>query len=418
MQVKYGMAHLELPELITRSARILKPNKKASINNPEKAIELVIEKPDEGAEIKEIFRQGEQVCIIVNDATRVAGTEKILPVMLNYLNRIGIKDQDIFIQFAEGLHRPTTDDEMEHIVGKEIKDRISLFNHDAYSKSDLIRIGYTKRKTPVDINERVLKADRRIIIGSINYHFFAGFGGGYKSLVPGVAGIETIEANHSLMLENGSRIGVLEGNPVHEDLKEAARMVGCDYAVYTVLNEDKEMLAIFGGEIEAVHKAGCSFVEQTYGVVIDAPADIVVAGCGGYPKDLNLYQAQKTLENAAQAVKENGIIIFVAECPEGIGSEKFYHYAKKFKTVDQLKKALTNQFEIGGHKAYAVARVTEKAKVLIVTELTYDDAAELGFIKCVDLKEAAVQALEQVGKDPLVYFMPAGSITTPILNIK
>lgn len=416
MLLKYGKANLKLPSNIKKRLKPLKLKQSEPLENPTSRITEVLRKPDKGPGIREICSSGEKICILVNDPTRVARTELILPLLLKELNAAGVADSDIFVQFAEGLHRSTTNEEMDQIVGSHIRKKVRLYNHDAFDPSIQKELGRTSRGTLVQVNRRVVNADRRIIIGSINYHFFAGFGGGYKSLVPGVAGKDTVEANHSFMLNPDSRLGVLDGNPVHEDLKEAARMVGCDYAIYSVLNETKEILEVFGGEVDAVHRKGCLFVEQTYGVKITEPGDIVLVSCGGYPKDINVYQAQKTLENASQAVKKDGVIVFIAECPEGPGSDKYYEYARKYKTLPELKEALTANFEIGGHKAYAVARVTARCDVMMVTELSTEVSHELGFIKYESIEVALEKAMQKVKEDPLIYYMPEGSITTPIIG--
>ncbi len=413
MDLKYGKTFIGVPDKVVCNSQILLLKSVDPLTDIEQRIKDALRAPTAGSPLEEVVSPGEKVGIIVNDPTRLARTEVILPHLLHELGQAGVVDENIFIIFAEGLHRQTTDEEKVQIVGKEIASRIALYNHDAHDSSILVNVGATKRGTPVNINRHIANCDRRIVVGSINYHFFAGFSGGYKSIVPGVAGADTIKFNHSLMLDDRARLGKLNGNPVHEDLKEAASFVGCDFMVNVVLNEHKEILAIFSGDIEQAHKKGCEFVEEVYGVEVGALGDIVIASCGGYPKDINVYQAQKTLENASRAVKDGGAIILIAQCLEGAGSEKYLDWARKYKTLSEIKHALSLNFVMGGHKAFAVSRVTSNNRVFIITDLEAELAAELGFYKCISIEEALSEASEYIDGEALVYIMPEGSITTP-----
>ena len=414
MELKYGKSFIELPDNIASRSINLKLKLINPLSKIEQNIKNALIAPTSGNSLRETVKRGERVGIIVNDSTRIARTEIILPFILEELGQAGVPDDDIFIIFAEGLHRQTTDAEKVEIVGKEIASRLKLYNHDAHDSSVLVNVGTTKRGTKVHINRHIANCDKRIVVGSINYHFFAGFGGGHKSIVPGLAGAETIKSNHSLMLDSKARLGNLRDNPVHEDLKEAASIVGCDFMINVVLNENKEILAIFSGDIDEAHKEGCDYVADVYGVEINELGDIVIASCGGYPKDINVYQAQKTLENASQAAKSGGSIILVAKCSEGAGSEKYLDWARKYKTLSEIEKALKADFQMGGHKAFAVSRVTSSIKVFMLTDLDSNLTTELGFEKCYDIEDVFDDEVKKAIGKPLIYVMPEGSITTPI----
>ena len=265
------------------------------------------------------------------------------------------------------------------------------------------------------MNKRVAQADRRILTGSVVHHFFAGYGGGRKALIPGVAGYETIRKNHSLMLDERSRIGKLKDNPLHEDLLEAAQMVGCDFLLNTVLNEQKEILGFFAGDMIKAHLAACTMVDRVNGVEIKYLADVVIASCGGYPKDINLYQAHKALYNAMQALKPGGQVIFLAECTEGVGSDTFQEWAHKFGSLHQLEEAIRREFVLGGHKAYTLSRLLQRGTVYMVSGLSPQKARLFGFVPVASLDEA----LEMVyghNRSKLTYIIPQGSLVVPRLQ--
>ncbi|MGI6097154.1 MAG: nickel-dependent lactate racemase [Dethiobacteria bacterium] len=416
MRFKYGKKTLELPLEGLLQYKELKLKDTTPLKDPHAEILRALRRPTSGKPLKERVCKGESVCILVNDPTRVARTELFMPLLLAELNEAGIEDEQITAVFTIGSHRPVTAGEMRRIVGEEAAARILLLNHEPDNEHNLTYLGDTARGTPVKINSIVASADRRILTGSIIYHFFAGFGGGRKALVPGVAAMETIQANHRLMLEEGARLGVLEGNPVHEDLLEAANMVGADFLLNVVLNEEKELLAVFSGDMQEAHRRGCSFVEEVYGVPITKKADLVIASCGGYPKDINIYQSQKTLENAAQAVRDGGVIILLAECAEGAGSAVYEQWAKRYRRLPEMEAALRNNFQLGGHKAYAISRVLSRCQVFLVSDLEQKLAAELGFKAFGDPEGALRKAMLCIGGNLVTYIMPEGALTTPVFN--
>jgi lactate racemase len=413
MELLYGKERVTLNLPANMPWRILNPTKITPLDDPEAAISRALHNPIGLPPFSEIFKPGKAVCLLVNDSTRDARSDILLPPLIKELKQMGVGAADIFIVFANGNHRLLTYKEMSSLVGPGVASEIAMYNHDSRNDQEMVYLGETTRGTPVYVNEKVVRADRRILTGSIVYHFFAGFGGGRKALVPGVSGWETIKINHSLMLNERAQSGILEGNPVHEDLLEAAKLVGGDFLLNVVLNEEKEILGVFAGHMVQAHQEGCRMVRQVYGTAIDEQADVVIASCGGYPKDINLYQAQKTLDNAVQAVKEGGRLILLAQCSEGTGSAVYEEWACRYHSLVELKRALLADFQLGGHKAFAVARSLQKCTTYLVSQLHPEMVRRLGFIPAASLDEAIDLTYAGLGKKLVTYIIPQGALTVP-----
>ncbi len=415
MLLKYGTTELalDLPETIP--AKVISGSSPRALADPPGSVKKALQQPVAAPPLPETVTPGETVCILVNDATRAACSEIFLPPLIETLESAGINKKDIFIVFTNGSHRMLTKSEMVDLVGAEVASAVAMYNHDCRDMSNHIDYGLTSRGTPVYVNKMVAQADRRILTGSVVHHFFAGFGGGRKALVPGVAGWDTIQKNHSLLLDERAHSGRLEGNPVHEDLLEASFMAGGGFLLNTVLNEQNEICGVFAGDMVKAHLEACRLVDETNGVYLVNPADVVIASCGGHPKDINLYQAHKALDNTIRAMKPDGSLILLAKCPEGIGSENFEKWAAKQLPVRELEANLKAQFELGGHKAYTVAKLLQKGKVYLLSDLPADKAKLIGFIPVSTLDEA-LSLVYQGEKSPLTYIFPRGDRCLPVIG--
>jgi nickel-dependent lactate racemase len=386
------------------------------LEHPEQAILEAIRNPIGTKPLREIVKTGETVAIIVNDPTRVANSHVFVPILLNELNSIGVPDTKIRIVFALGTHRAMTQEEMIKEVGPEAAARVQMFNNDCRDQSKYQYFGTTSRGTPVWFNKLVTEVDHIICTGSVVHHFFAGFGGGRKAMLPGVAYYETIRHNHSLMLEPGARIGNLDDNPIYLDQIEGVEMCRPAFLLNTVLNEKKQFLKIFAGDYIMAHQEACKFVDTVYGTEIGRHADLVIATCGGYPKDLNVYQSQKTMDNAICAVKEGGIVILLAECREGSGSALYEKTMQENNTPDKVQALIKKDFQIGIHKAYAVTRLIKRAEFILVSSLDPDLARTLLFTPAKTIEEALQIAFQKLGPNPSIIVMPQGSYTVPRLK--
>jgi nickel-dependent lactate racemase len=339
-----------------------------------------------------------------------------MPILLDELNSAGIPDKDMFIVFALGTHRDMAEAEMIKEVGPAVAARVRMYNSDSRDASQFKFFGTTSRGTPVSFNKLVAEADHIVCTGSIVHHFFSGFGGGRKAMLPGVAAYETIRKNHSMMFDPNAVIGKLEGNPVYHDQVEGVQMCRPSFLINTVLNEKKEFLNVFAGDFVTAHQQACKFVDVVYGVEVDERADLVIATCGGYPKDINIYQLQKTMDNAWCAVKDGGVVIVLGECREGTGSALYEKTMQENDSADKVEATLKANFQIGAHKAYAVTRLMKRAEFILVSSLDPALARTLLFTPAKYIDEALKLAFEKLGSDASVILMPQGSLTVPRLK--
>lgn len=370
--------------------------------------------------IDKIIKPGQTVTFICNDPTRVANSFDFMPVLVNEMNRLGIPDENMLIVFSLGTHRLMTHEEMVEGVGEEVASRIRMVNSDSRKPEDFEYFGTTERFTPVLINKHLNHCDHVILTGTIVHHYFSGYGGGRKAVLPGCAAMETVRHNHSFMLDPNAGLGRTEGNPVYEDQMEGVALWAKNRSVFlfnAVLDAEHRFLRMFAGDYVKAHQEACKFVDSVYGVPIPRKADVVIASCGGYPKDINVYQMQKTMDNAVLAVREGGVVILLAECEEGSGSQVLEDTCRRLKTPDAIEAELRERFVIGANKAYAVTRLMKKADFILVTALDKQLAKDMLFTAAVDTVEEALKlAGGRVGEDFSVALMPTGSLTVPLVK--
>ncbi|QDR81532.1 nickel-dependent lactate racemase [Sporomusa termitida] len=387
------------------------------LSDPAESVREAIRNPIGCKPLRDIVKTGETVVFLVNDTTRIANSHIFMPILLDELNSAGIPDQDMWIVFALGTHRLMTEEEMVGEVGSSVSQRVRLYNSDCRDAGQFRYFGTTSYGTPVYFNNKVVEADHIICTGSVVHHFFAGFGGGRKAMLPGVAHYETVRKNHSLMLDANAVIGKLDGNPIYHDQVEGTEMCRPSFLLNVVLNEKKEFLKVFAGDYIQAHRECCEFVNGVYGVPVEKEADLVIASCGGYPKDINVYQLQKTMDNAWCAVREGGVVIILGECAEGSGSAIYEKTMQKYTTPEQVEAAVKADFQIGAHKAYAVTRLMKKAHFILVSSMLPELARLLLFTPARDMEEAMELAVNKFNLiQPRIILMPMGSITVPLIN--
>jgi lactate racemase len=352
----------------------------------------------------------------VNDITRLARADLLLPPIVDTLNAAGIPDRDIFIVFALGIHRPQTDGERRLIVGDRIFNRIRSFDHISTDDENLVEIGTTSFGNRVEINRQVWEADRIILTGEIIHHLIAGYSGGRKSLVPGVAGFRTTTFNHRMIFDPNCCAGKLDGNPAHEDLLEACRLAAPDFLVNVVLSPEGRLIRVVAGHFDLAHREGCREVDRLLAFEIDRPYDLVIASAGGFPLDIDLRQAHKGLENACRALRPGGSIVFYAECPNGAGSQSFEDYVRRYSDEFEMRAALERDFAVGGHKAYWVARLGRLFDIHLVSALPPEFVRRCHF-QPVDPSEHQVaigRLLEIAGASERVAVLPRAGFTLPV----
>jgi nickel-dependent lactate racemase len=410
LSLKYGHASQRLRLPAGMRAAVLAPGRIGGTGPEADLVRAALAEPIGCSGLSRLVAPGQRVVVVTADITRPCPSERLLPLLLDELNGAGIPDRDITVVFGLGTHRPHTAAEQEALVGPTVFRRVHCGDSDP---EDVERVGVTKRGTPVDVFRPVRRADVRVLVGVIEYHYFAGYSGGFKALIPGVCTEATIQANHRRMTEAGAIAGSLDGNPVRDDIEEAGALVGADFILNVVLDEHKRIVRAVAGHPVLAHRAGCAALDAFGRATVDRPADVVVIGAGGSPKDLNLYQAQKALDNGRHIVRPGGILLLVAECPEGLGHHTFEEWMRDPGGLDAILHRIRREFVIGGHKAAAVALAMKQAAVYLVSSLPQDLARSLHFVPFGDLEGAVAAALGAVGPDPFVAILPEGGSVLP-----
>ncbi len=392
---------------------VLEPSEIRQVPQEEDTVRLALAHPIGSPRLPDLVRPGETVAIVTSDITRPMPTWKVMPALLDQLYAAGIRPQDITLVFALGSHRGHTPEEQAHLAGERAYREIRCVDADP---QDCVRVGVTSRGTPVDIDRRVAQADRRICLGNIEYHYFAGYSGGGKAMMPGVSTRAAIQANHRFMVQPEACAGRIAGNPVREDIEEAASLVGVDFILNVVLDPHKKILYAAAGNVTAAHRAGCRFLDSLYRCPIPRKADIVMVSQGGAPKDLNLYQTQKALDNARHAVRDGGVIILIGSCQEGLGEKTFEEWMTTAPNPHSLINRIRRDFQLGGHKAAAIALVLEKADIYLVSDLDPDFVRSIFLTPFPTVEEAYAAARAKCGEAASVLAMPYGGSTLPAVQ--
>ena len=374
----------------------------------EAEIRRALAEPIGAPRLSELAAAASSAVIVVSDVTRPCPSHTFLPALLEELRPL--PPEAVTIVFALGGHRPHTPEEQRALVGEEVAaSGARLLDLD---RDDCVPVGTTSRGTPLAVFRSYLDADLRVCTGNIDYHYFAGFSGGAKAVVPGICTYDTIRANHGMMLDERAKAGVLEGNPVREDIDEAGGMIGIDFLFNVVLDEERRVVRAVAGDFLAAHRAGVAFYDARCDLGVDEAADVVVASPGGTPKDMNLYQAQKTLDNVAGAVRDGGVIVLVARCGEGLGNAVFEEWMTSMRAPRDLVDRIRREFVLGGHKAAAIAALLERVDLHVVSELPDDLVRAMHMTPFDDVGAAVAAAVGRAGRDARILVIPHGSRVT------
>jgi len=396
---------------------LIEPKEKVGVQDPIVEVKRALNEPIGAKKIHEIADPGSKVAIVVDDATRPTPSHLMVPPIIEELKLAGVKDENITIIFGCGTHRPVTEGEALKILGENVVKRFKVISHNCKAP-DLVYLGTTQYGTKVYVNKVFADADIKILTGDICLHYYAGYGGGRKSVLPGIAGEETIRANHAMLLHPNAKTGVLEGNPVHEDMMHAAKMANVDFILNVVTNSKGEIVKAFAGDLEKAFYEGVKLVDEMYKVPVDQRADIVVVSPGGYPSDLDLFQAYKAVDSALNVVKRGGVIVLVAECSEGYGNQVFYEWMVKFKDLKTIEKQIKQNFILGGHKAYYLLKALQKAQIILVSVMPDYYAVNVFKLKTArTANEALNQAFTISGEKAKVWAIPYGNYTLPEIKV-
>jgi nickel-dependent lactate racemase len=395
------------------TVNILQPNTLEDSLSEDYVIREALRKPIATEQLNKLVNPDDKIVIVTSDITRPVKSKIILPYILEELHKANVKDDNITIVLALGSHRKHTEDEKKILVGEQIFESIKVIDSDM---TNCVNLGICKNGTPIDIFKPVVDADKVICIGNVEFHYFAGYSGGLKAIMPGVSSYEAIQANHSNMVKEGSYAGNIETNPVRQDIDEVGEYFKVDFIFNVLQNADKKIVGAYAGHCIEAHRAACKALDNMYKINIDKQADIVIVSPGGYPKDINIYQAQKALDNAKHAVKDGGIIILCASCKEGFENSVFEEWMLN-KTTDEMLRDIKNNFILGGHKAAAIAMILKKAKIFMVADFDENIIEKIGFSYFYDLQLAVDTAIKETGECGYLILMPAGGSTLPNYKI-
>jgi len=409
LQLPFGTSYLEAQLPATNLIGIIEPRRTDQSAGERTLIAAALQQPIASARLRDRVHPGQRIAIIASDLTRPCPSARLLPSVLAELAAAGVSGQDVLIVAALGLHRRMLPTELQQLAGRDVYRRIKVINHDP---DDVLHLGTTQRGTPVEVFRPVVEADVRICLGNVEFHYFAGYSGGAKAIIPGCASYSTVSANHAWMVHPDAISGSHAGNPLRADLEEAAAMVGLDFIVNVVVDDRHRILAAFAGHGIQAHRAACDWIAMRGKVAIPELADVVIVSPGGFPKDINLYQAHKALETAALAVRPGGIIILVAECREGLGNARFEQWITDGLDCEALLARIKEEFVLGGHKAAAIARVAQRAQLLLVAPaLAHLSLTGLGHQASLDT--ALNTAFGRLGRSARVLVLPQGISVLP-----
>lgn len=409
INLKYGNTGFPFVVDQTRFDLIGAENQDPVLTDPE--IDAALNNPIDSAPLEEIINPGETVLIVVPDATRPTGSGQIVNMLVRRLISGGTSSSQITCIFATGIRRLVTENEKREILTSFIFQRVKNIDHNMRNLAQIVKLDATESGFPVELNRALTEHDHIILIGDITFDYFAGFSGGRKLVCPGLASSRTISETHKLAFDfekktrrEGVETGVLDGNPVHEAFMEVVEKIVPSFLINTITNEKGEITKIFAGNWKTSHRQACDAYLEENSVQIPEKRDFVIVSCGGAPYDLNIIQAYKALESASHACTDNGTIIWLAECSQGLGRNDFL---KWFETNDSkgLAEKLGENYQITGQTAWSLLKKAERFNIQIITDISEDDTSLMRLQKVTDLNEA----LSEIPEKTKGYILPFGS---------
>lgn len=420
VRIAYGRGHvnIELPDGYTT---VIEPSHSDGLADEKRALMAALDMPTGTSALRQWWQRGKGVCIVFTDITRATPNDRLIPWLLEYLHSFGVPQVDITLLNSTGTHRGNTPEELDVMLTPEIARNYRVINHDCHATAECVQFGTTRDGTPAMINRRLANAGLRIVTGFIEPHFFAGFSGGPKGIMPGVAGLETVMSNHGEQNIGDPRavFGELDENPIWCEMRDIALRVGPSFLVNVTLNEARDITGIFAGDLVAAHRAGCEFVRKTAMQEVNGLFDVVITGNSGYPLDMNLYQGVKGMAAAARILKPGGLLILMAECSEGIPAGSPYDklLRESAGTEEILQKLASPGFVRAEQwQAQIQSLIGRRARILLHSGLGEDAVRAAHLTPCRDV-EAAVQAeVARIGGGARVAVLPQGPLTIPYVR--
>ncbi|HSB78616.1 MAG TPA: nickel-dependent lactate racemase [Candidatus Methylomirabilis sp.] len=415
-RIPYGKQEVEIRIPTRNYLATLAPRYRPGLEDTPAAIRHALAHPIGSRRLRDIARGKQSAVIVVNDVTRPTASDKLLPPLLEELREAGLGNEQILFLVATGTHRDNTREELERMLGKRILDEFRVLNHHCQDEENMLDLGKTREGIPVVINRLFCEAAVKILTGTIGPHHGAGFSGGRKSLLPGLASLSTLKRHHGFhMRAPKPAMGWVEGNRFHEAALEAARMAGVDFILNTVQNDRKEISHVVAGDLEQAWLDGVRASREIFEVRVPEPAEIVITSPGGYPKDINLWQSQKAMSAAELVVKDGGTVILSAECPDGVGSRGFYEWMSTATCPqDVIDRFIREEYSVGSSKAWMYSRCLKRAELVVVTQGIDDQTLQHMFTKRADTVEKAIAiALARHGENARIILLRNGSDLIP-----
>lgn len=409
-----GTVSFTLPEGM--EALTLLPQKIQGLKDPVGAVAEALARPTGSASLLSLLREKKprSITVVVNDETRPTPYTAIFPPLLKVFEEAGIKDDQVVFVIATGIHEPQSDELNSRLYGAGMTKRFRFVNHVATDTASCVDLGKTSSGYDCKINRLAVDCDFLITIGVVMPHYFAGFSGGRKSILPGLAGHDTVRSNHARMVELLDALPSIRQNPVSLEMIEVAQKVGVDFIINTVTNEQREIVYVAAGDLVEAWYAAVDVSAKMYEIPFEEQVDICIAAACGYPRDVNVYQAQKALDHAAAITRPGGTIIWIGECRAGLGEKVFEKWLDKKLAPGELMRQFKENFELGGHKAYAIAKVASTRKVKLISSLSRPVTELLFCSKAENVQAAFEEALKAYGPNASVAILPQGALTLPV----
>lgn len=416
VNLAYGSGHLPI-EVPDDRTTVIEPAHIDGLADEKAAVLDALQNPIGSQPLLERISPDAKICIAFTDITRATPNDRIIPWLLEHL---GGPNDNITLLNQLGTHRPNTREELETMLTPEVVANYRVLNHEPENPKELVQVGTTADGTPALLNRHIVEADLRIITGFIEPHFFAGFSGGVKGIMPGCAGLETVMSNHGAknIGDPQATFGVTEGNPLWEELRDIALKTGPSFLLNVTLNEQRDITNVFAGDIIEAHKTGCVFVKKSAMQPVDQPFDIVVTTNSGYPLDLNLYQGVKGMSAGARVLKEGGTLILAAECREGVpDGSPLDDLLRSAGSIEEILAMLSTPGFVRPEQwqAQIQALVQRRAEVLVCCELDDATLRACHLAPCADINAEVAKRLAKLGADARVAVLPQGPLTIPYL---
>ena len=416
VNLAYGSGHLPI-EVPDDHTTVIEPAHIDGLTDEKAAVLDALQNPIGSQPLLERISPDAKICIAFTDITRATPNDRIIPWLLEHL---GGPNDNITLLNQLGTHRPNTREELETMLTPEVVANYRVLNHEPENPKALVQVGTTADGTPALLNRHIVEADLRIITGFIEPHFFAGFSGGVKGIMPGCAGLETVMSNHGAknIGDPQATFGVTVGNPLWEELRNIALKTGPSFLLNITLNEQRDITNVFAGDIIEAHKTGCVFVKKSAMQLLEQPFDIVVTTNSGYPLDLNLYQGVKGMSAGARVLKEGGTLILAAECREGVpDGSPLDDLLRSAGSIEEILAMLSTPGFVRPEQwqAQIQALVQRRAEVLVCCELDDATLRACHLAPCADITAEVAKRLAKLGADARVAVLPQGPLTIPYL---